>query len=119
MTRRMGLAVVVVAWALVAVTACTGPSPSSRVDYDVTGTATRVDITYATAGGGTAQVTGVTVPWSFGWSGAKTGDFLYVSAQIVNTTGGTLTVTIKKDGSRFKTTTSSGFASIATASGTY
>ena len=93
--------------------------PSGEAEYRVTGTASRVDVTYENADGGMSQVSNVTVPWSYRWSSAESGDFLYVSAQIVNASGGSVTVTIRKDGDTFKSSTSSGFASIATASGSY
>ena len=93
-------------------------SPSGQVVYRVTGTATRVDVTYANSSGGTSQTAGATVPWTYAWSGAKADDFLYVSAQIVSASG-SITVTIEKNGTPLQTSTASGFASIATASGRY
>ena len=51
------------------------------VEYRITGTPLTCDVTYQNASGGTSQRQ-VTVPWSFAWSSAKAGDFLYVSCQI-------------------------------------
>jgi hypothetical protein len=93
--------------------------PSGLVEYSVTGTATLVDVTYQNSSGGTSQVAMAVVPWTYSWATADRGDFLYVSAQIVNASGGSITVTIRKDGSVLQSSTSSGFASIATASGSY
>ena len=116
MTRRFALALLL----FVSVTA---PScakllgPSGKADYSITGTATRVDITYSSNGGGTSQASNVSLPWSYSLTDLKKDDFLYVSAQIVNTSGGSITVTINKDGNYFKSGTATGFPSIATASG--
>lgn len=95
---------------------CDTLTGTSNIEYRVTGfNVQRVSLTYESEGGGTAQVSNATIPWSHAFK-AKKGDFLYISAQIVQGTG-SVTVTIAKSGETFKTTTSSGFASIATASG--
>ena len=100
--------------------ACGGsPSgPSGHVEYQIAGSATRVDITYQNSSGGTSQIANAAVPWTYSWTGAKSGDFLYVSAQIVSGTG-SVTATIRKNGTVAQTSTSTGFATIATASGSY
>lgn len=103
------------------VVACGGSptEPKGSVTYRVTGTnVTRVDVTYENSSGGTSQESNQSLPWSYSWNTAKAGDFLYISAQISQGTG-SITVTITKDGTTFKTSTSSGFASIATASGSF
>lgn len=87
----------------------------SNVEYLVTGTATKVALTYQNADGGTSQIASTAPPWNLAFK-AKQGDFLYVSAQIIEGTG-TVVATIKKGGETFKTSTGSGFAAIATASG--
>ncbi|MCK4760716.1 MAG: hypothetical protein KAW12_00855 [Candidatus Aminicenantes bacterium] len=87
------------------------------VEYKITGTARRVDITYASAENSTSQKSNVRLPWSFTRS-ANTGDFLYLSAQN-DTSHGSVTVSIYKDGKLYKTATSSGAYVIATVSGTY
>ncbi len=106
---------------LVLSAACSsGPtSPSGQVTYRVSGTAARVDLTYANASGGTSQVSGASVPWTYAWSTAKKDDFLYVSAQIASTAGGTITVVVERNGAVLQSATALGFASIATASGSY
>ena len=53
------------------------------VEYRITGTARTCDVTYQNASGGTSQRQ-VTVPWSFAWSSAKAGDFLYCRARSTN-----------------------------------
>jgi hypothetical protein len=93
----------------------TEPSPQAFVVYNVTGTATRASMTYATSGGGTAQQGDRALPWSFNWM-AKRGDFVYVSAQNSGSTG-CVTVEIKVRDKVFQTTQSCGAFVIATASG--
>jgi len=105
------LAIVMILTAL----GCDAITGASNITYRITGTATRVSVTYE-AEGGTEQIASISLfPWTYSRR-AERGDFLYVSAQIVGGTG-SVTVTIDKGGSVFKTATSSGFASIATASG--
>lgn len=116
MTRRLSLVGILV-FALAGL-GCNVFGPSGEVVYSVTGTATRVDLTYENSSGGTSQIANAVVPWEYSWTTAEKGDFLYVSAQIVSEAG-SITVTINKDGKTLQSSTSSGFASIATASGTY
>jgi hypothetical protein len=59
----------------------TAPSGSGVVLYQVTGTAKHAALTYENSTGGTDQK-GTTLPFSYTWSTAKSGDFLYISAQI-------------------------------------
>lgn len=97
---------------------CDTLTGTSNIEYRVTGVnVQRVSLTYESEGGGTAQVSSATVPWSYAFK-AKRNDFLYISAQIVQGTG-SVTVGIYKSGDLYKdkSTTSSGFASIASASG--
>lgn len=97
--------------------ACDAVRGISDVEYTVTGVSVqKVSLTYENADGGTSQIASASVPWSLAFKG-KRDSFVYISAQIIEGTG-SVTVTIKKSGSVFKTSTSSGFASIATASGT-
>lgn len=94
---------------------CNAITGASDIEYTVTGTTgTRVSITYE-SGSGTSQVSSATVPWSYSFKAEKDG-FLYVSAQILSSTG-SITATIKKNGKDFKSGTASGFAAIATATG--
>lgn len=99
---------------LVSIVGCDSVTGASNIEYRVSGSATRVSLTYETEGG-TSQVSSAALPWSYSRK-AKAGDFLYVSAQIIEGNG-TATAAIYKGGSVFKTSTSSGFAAIATASG--
>ena len=86
-----------------------------KVKYEVTGSANRVDVTYENEDGGISQENNVIVPWSYSFKG-DSGDFVYISAQNQGESG-TVTVTIYKDGSKFKRSTSSGAYCIASASG--
>lgn len=86
------------------------------VIYKVTGSAITVDVTYANEDGGTSQESDVSVPWSYSFR-REEGEFVYISAQNQGESG-SVTVRIYKDGSIFKTSTSSGAYVIATASGT-
>lgn len=112
----MRLVRVVVLCALVAITGegCNTLTGASDIEYSITGTAQRVSVTYE-SGGGTSQVSSASVPWSYSFKAEKDG-FLYVSAQILSNTG-SVTVAIRKNGKEFKSGTASGFAAIATASG--
>lgn len=94
---------------------CDAITGASNIEYRVNGTAQRVSLTYESEGGGTAQISSVAPPWSYSFRAEKD-DFLYISAQIVQGTG-SVTVAIYKGGDQIESTTSSGFASIATASG--
>ncbi len=86
------------------------------VSYRVSGTATSADITYQARNGDTAQASGVHLPWTYGKFNGSTGDFLYVSAQNTSN-GGLIVCQIFLNGQVVKTSRSSGFASICTASG--
>jgi Bacterial Ig-like domain (group 1) len=95
-----------------------GPAPSN-VEYRITGTATHCSATYENSTGGTDQ-RGVSVPFSYSWNGAQTGDFLYISCQIDTATDrGDILVAIYKNGVLYRSATAVGFPSIATASGSY
>ncbi len=85
------------------------------IEYEVTGSASIVDVTYENEDGGTSQTNDVSVPWSYSFRGYSD-DFVYVSGQNQGESG-SITVTIYKDGSIFKSSTSSGSYCIATASG--
>ena len=85
------------------------------IKYEVTGTADTVNITYKNEDGGTSQANGVSMPWTYLFK-AQPGDSVYLSAQN-NGESGTVTVTIYKDGSEFKKSSSTGAFCIATASG--
>jgi hypothetical protein len=101
---------------LLAFAGCDSLLGNSNIQYDVTGSGvTKVSLTYENSDGGTSQISSATLPWSYSFK-AKKDDFLYVSAQITEGTG-TITVTIRKNDKTYKTSNASGFAAIATASG--
>lgn len=85
------------------------------IKYEVTGTAASVSLTYENASGGTSQTSGTALPWVYTFS-AKSGDFLYVSAQNDGATG-SVTAAVYENDSVVQTSTSSGAYVIATASG--
>ena len=84
-----------------------------QIEYKVTGTASTVLVTYQNKDSGTSQEY-VSIPWSYSFS-AIPGTFVYISAQNQGDTG-SVTVTIYKDSTVLKTSTSSGAYVIATAS---
>lgn len=88
---------------------------SHQVSYSVTGTADKVSLTYTTPGG-TEQLADVNLPWNYQMT-ASSGAHAYVSAQITDQGGGTVTTTILLNGEPVKSATSSGFATIASSSG--
>lgn len=88
---------------------------SPTVDYIVSGSADRVDITYENGSGNAEQISDVSLPWEYSFDGAS-GDFLYISAQNQGTNG-SVTCEIYVNGTLEETSTSSGAYVIATASG--
>ena len=95
----------------------TSPSDAPDVEYRVGGTTTRASVTYANSSEGTSQAT-VNVPWSYSFDSARSGQFLYISAQNDRDTA-TVRVQIYRRGSLFKESESTGGFVIATASGTF
>ncbi len=87
------------------------------VEYRVSGYRAS-SITYANASEGTSQVADVLLPWSYTFSGAHAGQFLYVSVQN-DMPSGCVTADIYKRGTLYKTSQSCGAYVIATASGSY
>jgi hypothetical protein len=97
----------------------TGPSGNGVVLYQVTGSAKHVALTYENSTGGTDQK-GSSLPFSYTWNTAKNGDFLYISAQIdTSPDTGSIVVTISKGGKVAYTGNATGFANIASASGSF
>jgi len=105
-----------------------GPRPTSRpratsqpattsfsVTYEVSGSASKVDLTYNNAQNGTEQLGDKSIPWSKKYT-MEFGDFMYISAQNQGETG-SVTCKIKVDGVVVKQSTSSGAYVIATCSG--
>lgn len=100
---------------IVALPSCDAVTGASDIEYTITGLGVqRVAITYE-GESGSSQISSATIPWSHAFK-AKRDGFLYVSAQISQGTG-SITVTIRKNGETIHTGTASGFAAIATASG--
>jgi hypothetical protein len=95
-------------------------------EYDVTGSGgcTSADITYATPDGGTGQVTGVTLPWSYSFTATLDGsnnDSVFVNVIAQNDqSSGTVTTSIKKNGSvAFGPNYGTGAYAIATSTGSF
>jgi hypothetical protein len=123
---RRTLAAAIALVALVATAGClenlTSPTTATptvhyySVEYKVTGTATSsASLTYANSAGGTSQSSNAALPWSFKFS-AKSGQFLYISAQN-NDKYGCVDAVIVVDGKDFKTGSGCGAYAIGTASG--
>jgi hypothetical protein len=94
----------------------TAPTPTSvSVKYKVESPYS-AGVTYATAGGGTSQQARAISPWQYTFT-AKTGDFLYLSAQN-DSSSGCVFVTIYVNDAIFKSGSSCGAYVIATVSGT-
>ena len=85
-----------------------------EVEYKITGTASRVFVTFTNATGGTEQYNNVSVPHTYRFD-TFTDWFLYISAQNLGEYG-SVTVTIYLNGEVVATSTSSGAYVIATAS---
>jgi len=85
-----------------------------EVKYEVTGTASSVNITIENAQGGTEQYNDVGMGSNYSYASFP-GNFLYISAQNQGVSG-TVTVNIYYEGQLIKTSTSSGGYAIATAS---
>lgn len=88
------------------------------VEYKVSGSARRAFLTYENQSGGTSQESQVLLPWSYKFTSANSGDWLYISAQN-ETSSGCVVVEIYKDGKLYKRSQSCGAYVIATASGFY
>jgi hypothetical protein len=89
------------------------------IKYEITGTASSVNITMRNANENTEQLSGVSLPWEKTFTVEIEKDhyyFAYVSAQNQGSSGD-VTARIYKNGSIFSNSTSSGAYVIATASG--
>jgi hypothetical protein len=84
------------------------------VTYKVTGTASRVSLTYENAQGGTEQ-TSARIPWDKSFTTGR-GNFLYISAQNKGEIG-SVTCQIWVDGVKWRESTSYGAYAITTCSG--
>lgn len=120
--RRLKALIAIVAISVACGSSPDSPSGSTRgpFSYSITGSAKHVSITYQNSSGGTNQ-TGWSLGVPFSYSGtAKSGDFLYISAQIDSSPdSGNITVTIMKNGLYYTSASAFGFPNIATASGSY
>jgi len=116
MKRLLYLMVALLLIAALAVAACGEiiSTKTHQVMYEVTGTAQSASLTYQNKDGGTSQESDVSLPWTYSFEG-KGGDFVYISAQNNGETG-SITVTIYRDSEVFRTSTSTGAYTIATAS---
>lgn len=90
-----------------------GEPTTFRVTYRVEGDSS-ADLTYQSAGGGTSQKTGVSLPWTFRLK-MKQGDFYYISAQ--NNGSGAIICQVLINGKLVKNTKSTGQYTICDASG--
>jgi hypothetical protein len=93
------------------------PGGTGAVEYRVTGSASNVLITYRTPTG--ESQTTAALPWSFSAVAFLPGDFLLVSAFDQQGSGGTIVVSIYKNGVLYKTSTATGARAIAIAQGTF
>ncbi|MGE0363051.1 MAG: hypothetical protein AB7R67_20225 [Vicinamibacterales bacterium] len=107
---------ILVAFVGATLASCDTITGASNIEYRIGGGAARVSVTYQSSSDGTSQAASVTPPWSYSWK-AKRGDFLYVSAQVIQGNG-TVIVSIYKDGDLVDSAQGTGFGAIATASGT-
>lgn len=90
------------------------PNLTKPVSYEVTGTASSVDVTLSDAAGSAQHYADIAVPHTFSYPSFRA-DFVYISAQS-NEAHGSVTVSIYVNGRLFKTASSSGFTP-ATVSG--
>ena len=85
------------------------------VEYRISGSTSRVDLTYENGDGATEQKSDARVPWSLKFKGVS-GQFLYISAQN-QLSSGSVTCEIRLNGEVVKTATSNGEYVIASCSG--
>jgi len=90
---------------------------TSTYKYEVTGSATSVNITMSDSNGETSQMSNVAVPWSYSFNKDNIFDFFaYLSAQNNNGDNSTVTAKIYRNGKEVKSATSTGAYCIATVS---
>jgi hypothetical protein len=102
---------------LITITGCKKESMESDYKYEVSGSAGDFSITCEGAPSGTVQYSNVGSGWAYTWTQTGT-RWLYMSAQN-NTSSGSVTVKIIRDGKVLAQQTSSGAYVIATVNGTY
>jgi hypothetical protein len=111
--------VTVLALMMTACRSSAAPSTTDVVLYQATGTAKHVAITYSDKDGA-PHTTKTTLPFSFTWSNAQRGSYLYIAAQIdTSPDAGSVTVTISKNGAVAYSNQAAGYPNIATATGNY
>jgi len=93
---------------------CTSLVGPSNVTYEVTGSATRATVIFVNAHGG-SQATNVMLPWAYAFS-AERKEFLSLSARVVRGDG-TVTVTIRRGTSVWKSAAATGLSSVAVVAG--
>lgn len=88
------------------------------IEYIVSGTGacTRADLTYYNSSEGISQQSDATLPWSYKFTVSDKHQFLYISAQN-DFSSGSVTTTIKINGTVEATSTSTGAYVISTSSG--
>jgi hypothetical protein len=106
------------------VVACSELSNPIKVKYEITGTASSVNVTTHNAQGNTEQLSDVSVPWSTDefiseWSYHSDGGTYYAAyiSATNNSDSGSVTVKIYVNNKEFQTATSSGAYVTVTASG--
>jgi len=102
---------------LITITGCSKESMESDYKYEVSGSAGDFSITCEGAPSGTVQYANVGSGWAYTWTQTGT-RWLYMSAQN-NTSSGSVTVKIIRNGKVLAQQTSSGAYVIATVDGTY
>jgi len=103
---------------LFATSSCSKYEPSSsQYKYEVTGTSGSYSVTIQNTDDNTQQWSSVSNGWYYSWSQTGT-RWLYLSAQN-NSSSGSVTVKIYRDGQVVASNTSYGAYSIATVSGDY
>lgn len=102
---------------LILITGCSKEPSQVSYQYEVSGSAGNYSITCEGAPSGTVQYSNVGSGWTYKWTQSGT-RWLYMSAQN-NTSSGTVTVKIIRDGKVVGQQTSSGAYVIATTDGTY
>ena len=107
----------IIGFILLTVTGCSKDIWESDYKYEVSGSAGDFSITFEGAPSGTVQYSNVGSGWAYTWTQTGT-RWLYISAQN-NTSRGTVTVKIIRNGKVLAEQTSNGAYVIASVDGTY
>ena len=114
----MGRLVLIVALVLAGcspVDLSTNEPATDGMEYRVSGTASRVSLTYESRDGATEQIASAALPWSYTFKGYA-GKWFYISVQN-NGSSGTVIVECYRNGSVYKSAQSSGAYVIASIDG--